>query len=75
MVLLLQGLNKFALPYESAAFHEPLQGDRQVTYVLPDNCSIAEAKRIAYGEFLATSNAWDLQAEKIRLQRFKKSKL
>ena len=38
------GFKKIALPYESAAFHEPLQGDRQVKCVLPDNCSIAEAK-------------------------------
>ena len=58
------GFKKFALPFESVEFHEPLQGDRQVAYVLPHNCSIAEAKRIAYGEFLATSNAWDFLVEK-----------
>ena len=57
--------------FESFAFHEPLQSERQVAYLLPANCSIAEAKRIAYGEFLATSHAMDLQAEKIRLRRFK----
>ena len=38
--------------------------------MLPDNCSIVEAHRIAYGELLATSHAMNLQAEQIRLQIF-----